>query len=306
MRQVGSFQDGKSANLFADYLESIGVRSQADDDNGTWTVWVRDENQVDQARSELSEFETKPHDAKYQSAVDKAKVIRQQQLNKRIQAAKNTVEMRKQWNRPTASQCPLTMGLIGACVLLALATSFGDDQTGTIMRTLGFCDLPIYIESGDPLLQMRQGQIWRAFTPALLHGSPGHLLFNMLWLYSLGIPIESRKKTLFFGILVLVCGVGSNFLQFIISGNPNMIGISGVVYGLFGFIWAKQMFDPRCGFRMPESTILIMMVCLVLGFTGALDRLAGSGIANWAHLGGLVIGMAAAFIPLAFSPPSAR
>ena len=43
--------------------------------------------------------------------------------------------------------------------------------------------------------------------------------------------------------LVLVIAALSNLGQYFVSG-PNFCGISGVVYGLFGYIWMKGRFDP--------------------------------------------------------------
>ena len=67
--------------------------------------------------------------------------------------------------------------------------------------------------------------------------------------------------------------------------------MSGVVYGLLGYIWMRAKFDPFSGLFLHKNTVIMMLVWLVLCFTGLLGP-----IANLAHLFGLLIGMAAGFL----------
>ena len=74
--------------------------------------------------------------------------------------------------------------------------------------------------------------------------------------------------------------------------------MSGVVYGLFGFVWVKSIVDPQFGFRIPQSSIIIMMVWL---FGCMFAEQLGIGIfptnvANWAHGIGLLVGMVVAYL----------
>jgi GlpG protein len=68
-----------------------------------------------------------------------------------------------------------------------------------------------------------------------LHFSPLHLLFNMMWLKDLGGVIEVRRgRWRYLGLVLLIAGI-SNLAQGIVSG-PFFGGMSGVVFGLFGYI----------------------------------------------------------------------
>ena len=299
MRQIGYLSDERQARLFIDYLVTQGISAQTDTDESGWAVWVRDENDVESAKSSLALFEENPSDSRYRDVAKEARRMRDAEIERRKSAAKHTVEMRNQWSQPLSRRAPLVMTLIGLSVALSLFSNFGDPPTGTIMRTLGFANLLSFQATGDGLLQIRQGQLWRLVTPIFLHGDPLHLVFNMYWLYVLGAQVESRKRSLVFGGIVLGVAVFSNLAQYFLGSGPNFLGMSGVVYGLLGYIWIKQQFDPASGFQLHRITFLILIGFLALGFLGVLDS-RNRGIANWAHAGGLVAGMAIAYFPFFF------
>jgi len=61
--------------------------------------------------------------------------------------------------------------------------------------------------------------------------------------------------------------------------------MSGVVYGLFGYIWMRGKFDPASGLFIDQRSVILMMVWFGLCFTGWVGP-----IANIAHGGGLAVG----------------
>ena len=295
MRQIGSISDPAQAQVFVDYLMILGIPAQAESDEAGWVIWVRDENDVETARSNLAEFETNPDDLLYADVGREAKKLRDAELSRRRKAAKRTVDMRNQWSRPMSRRAPMVMTLIGLSILLGLLSGLGELRDGQIMRTLGFADINTYLKTGDGLQQIRQGQIWRLVTPIFLHGGALHLIFNMYWLYILGIQVEVLKGTVRFGLIVLAIAVISNLAQFFIGGGPNFYGMSGVVFGILGYIWIKQQYEPASGFQLQSFTFFFLIIFMVIGFLGVIG-----GVANWAHLGGLLSGMAIAYIPVLF------
>ena len=295
MRQIGSISDPAQAQVFVDYLMILGIPAQAESDEAGWVIWVRDENDVETARSNLAEFETNPDDLLYADVGREAKKLRDAELSRRRKAAKRTVDMRNQWSRPMSRRAPMVMTLIGLSILLGLLSGLGELRDGQIMRTLGFADINTYLKTGDGLQQIRQGQIWRLVTPIFLHGGALHLIFNMYWLYILGIQVEVLKGTVRFGLIVLAIAVISNLAQFFIGGGPNFYGMSGVVFGILGYIWIKQQYEPASGFQLQSFTFFFLIIFMVIGFLGVIGN-----IANWAHLGGLLSGMAIAYIPVLF------
>ncbi len=135
-----------------------------------------------------------------------------------------------------------------------------------------------------PLAQIGNGQVWRLVTPMFLHFGPVHLIFNMMWLWSLGRPLEALLRRFGFSLLVIAIAVISNTAQAFIGGT-NFGGMSGVVYGLFGFVIVHGKLNPTGGLHLDPRTVRYMLIWLVLCFTGFLGP-----IANWAHVSGLLAG----------------
>ncbi len=174
----------------------------------------------------------------------------------------------------------------------------------------GFYDLILAkIHKTKPLKQyqdtlfekIRQGEIWRIFTPSLLHGDLFHLLFNMIWLILLGSQIEHRvSSTKFFLLIFLIAGF-SNTAQYLMSG-PVFLGFSGVVCGLVTFIWTRQRSAPWEGYFIQRSTLVFVgffvFAMFAIQFAFFLGEMMGyssisSTIANTAHISGGIAGIIA-------------
>ena len=150
-------------------------------------------------------------------------------------------------------------------------------------------DLNGRIESQGVLSDVKAGQVWRLFTPMFLHFSGLHILFNVYWLWSLGSVLEIRYRSWRFLLLVLSVSLVSNLAQALISGS-NFGGMSGVNYGLFGFLFIHSRYHPAPSFALDKQTVFVMLGWLVVCFTGALVA-----VANWAHLFGFLAGAGAGF-----------
>ncbi|MCH9609398.1 MAG: Rhomboid protease GlpG [Chlamydiales bacterium] len=172
---------------------------------------------------------------------------------------------------------------------------------------MGFYDLVVFFFQGKtaplnytgPLFgDVAKGEVWRLFTPALLHFDFLHIFFNILWFILLGNQIEYRLGTLRFGGLVLLLGVGSNVAQYLMSG-PFFMGLSGIVCGMAAFIWARQQIAPWEGYLLNRFTLIFLGIFVIGMFVLSLIfffmQIFGTfqlsvGIANTAHLTGGIIG----------------
>ncbi len=155
-----------------------------------------------------------------------------------------------------------------------------------------------FLALGPMFTKIREGEVWRLFSPAILHRDFLHILFNMIWLWILGRPIEQRIGALRTLVLTFIVGVISNTAQYLMGG-PYFLGYSGVVMGLAGFIWMREKLAPWEGYPLHRSTILFLvffvlaMAALQLGsflllvFTTVQFN---PSIANTAHIVGALVG----------------
>jgi GlpG protein len=144
--------------------------------------------------------------------------------------------------------------------------------------------------SMEPLsLTFASGELWRLLTPIFLHFDVMHLVFNMLLLWVFAGQIERYEKGSIFLILLLLFALIPNVAQTLIVG-PNFGGMSGVVYAALGYCWLYNRLNRQSIFAFPNALMGLMVVWLLLGFTGILTGLGMPPMANIAHLGGLLVG----------------
>lgn len=145
---------------------------------------------------------------------------------------------------------------------------------------------------------LRKKELWRLFSPCLLHRDFLHLLFNMLWLWLLGRQMEGRLSKFKYIFFILIVGIVSNIFQYFMSG-PNFMGYSGVITGMVGFIYARQKIAPWEGYPLQKSVYLFLgvyvAVMFLLSFVSFFSDFLGmdlfsTNIANTAHIAGAVIG----------------
>ncbi|WP_444882991.1 rhomboid family intramembrane serine protease [Microbulbifer sp. PSTR4-B] len=142
---------------------------------------------------------------------------------------------------------------------------------------------------------LERGQWWRIFTPAVVHFSLPHALFNALGIWILGRPIEARGGSILFVVLVLLGAAASNLAQYFWQPGIRFGGMSGVVYALVGFALVLQRFQPLWR-DIPAGILTVALVWLLLCALGVVTLLTGVGVANAAHIGGLLSGLIIALV----------
>jgi GlpG protein len=130
-----------------------------------------------------------------------------------------------------------------------------------------------------------------------------HLAFNMVMFYQLASMIEHRRGSLYLALLMLAIAVPSNLAQALVpnewGGTVYFVGLSGVVFGLLGYLWMKSRFDPASGLYINRGTVLMSIIFLGLGFAGFFN-VGSMRIANWVHGVGFATGILIGYIPTAF------
>ena len=139
------------------------------------------------------------------------------------------------------------------------------------------------------------GQWWRFVSPAFLHFGILHLVFNLLWLADLGRRIEASQSSARLLTVATLAALCANMAQYWHIPGGLFGGMSGVVYGLLGYCWlAGRRHAP--GLRPPTSVVAFLIGWMLLCMTGIFSVI-GVHVANAAHVGGFVTGLALALLP---------
>ena len=290
MRPIGTLPDEAQARLFEDHLLTLEIRSMVEPSGGNWEVWIHDDRHLERAGQELAEFRLDPDHARYQGAEQAAASVRTEKKRKRKASRAQHVDMSHQWQKPLASRCPVTLGLLVVSLVVFALSSMGDNHgalSGLFILPLKFGGNMVSWTVTLPTV-LQQGQLWRPFTPMFIHFGLLHIVFNMMLLWRLGPAIETRRGSAWYAAIVLTISAGSNVLQYAFVG-PYFGGMSGVVYGLFGYIWVKSKCDPTDTLYMPQSTVFWLMgwffFCLLGGVGNVANVGHGAGLAFGAALG---------------------
>jgi GlpG protein len=297
MRRIGTVANEQQAQTLRDYLFTRDVEVQVDEGGDGWNVWVLDEDQLDAARQELEQFQADPQAQKYAAASTQASARRQARLDEELKARKRQVNMRERWERPVYQRIPVTILLIVASIGVTVAARFGHDRdvkNDLIIQHVTFVGTDRYQVPPPRLDDVLKGEVWRLITPIFLHLGWLHIVMNMYILFLFGGSIEEAKGPRRFLAFVLIIAVVSNIAQFFMDG-PMFGGMSGVDFGLFGYLWMKSKFAPEEGFYMPRYVVVQLLAWALLCMTGLIGQ-----IANTAHIVGLASGMAIALTPVVF------
>jgi membrane associated rhomboid family serine protease len=180
---------------------------------------------------------------------------------------------------------PVTTALIVANVAMFLL----DSSVGNLLAPLALWPLGAAQYTGMGFAP------WQLVTYAFLHGSMLHLFFNMFALYMFGGAIEqvfgSRRFLAYYFVCVLSAALAQLLVAWLTGGFYPTVGASGGVFGLllaYGLYFPNNrvmlLFPP---IPMPARVFVLVYAVLelVMGVTGA-----QSGVAHFAHLGGMVGG----------------
>lgn len=267
MIRIISLPNPRIAQAFVDYMATYGVQLQVKSDGQEIQIWLEDESKLHQVEQQLTLFLEDPLHARYQAAS--------------WEIGKTDTNLRYQhysyWQRIRSQAGPLTMTVMVLCILVYLAQQIYGDQR--VMTWLSW-----------PADRHQYVQLWRWFSPAFLHFSLLHILFNLLWWWYLGGPVEKRLGSGKLFTIALISALLSGWGQSLFSGIY-FGGLSGVVYALMGYVWLTGELKPERQLALPRGLMVFSLAWLVLGYFNVM----GLAIANAAHVFGLVVGLIMAF-----------
>jgi GlpG protein len=306
MRMIGHLDSGVKARGFSDYLTMKGIENRVESEkDGTWTLWILSEEQLQWAKDLFALYQQNPADPNFQVAARALADLREQKRKEQEEYEKR-VKKRRHLFRPLTAYGfgPVTFSLIFASVVICIIIYWTPQGTRLYNALLiSLADLK-GIESlsvshqflrriagfGVLLPEIRKGEVWRLFTPIFIHYGFFHIFFNMLCLRDLGSMIEARQNSWVLLALIAMFAAISNLAQFLVAGH-DFGGMSGVVYGLIGYIWIRGKYDPGSGLFVHSATVTMALIWFFACLIGVMGP-----IANVAHAVGLLMGMAWGFI----------
>jgi len=136
-------------------------------------------------------------------------------------------------------------------------------------------------------------KVWQLITYQFMHGSMGHIFFNMLTLWMFGSTLENFWGSGRFLVFYIVCGVFAGIAQLIMQGNGVALGASGSIMGLmaaFAYLFpnTEMLF---IFFPIPIKAKYMIPGFMALDLFGGIAPQMGDNVAHWAHLGGALTGL---------------
>ncbi|MGH9328350.1 MAG: rhomboid family intramembrane serine protease [Terriglobia bacterium] len=172
-------------------------------------------------------------------------------------------------------------------IIFALMTAAGGSKNVSVLLNFGASYGPYF----------RAGQYWRLVMPMFLHIGLPHLAVNMFALCILGAFLEPLYGYGRFTLLYVISGMGGALLSMEASSHI-AAGASGAIFGIAGAMLVIGLLHPgvvprRWKNLFGAGILAAIVVELVFGrFIQHID--------NWAHLGGLLVGL---FLAWLIPPP---
>jgi GlpG protein len=267
-----AFEQERIARLLVNYLQSQHIQAEyiSQPDDYPHAVKVLDLAQLQVAEKIAREFVANPQDKKYQQAAWQSGSS--VELN-------STFSFSSQNFFQHLKQSPFTGWILVICIVVYALQIIGIYQLSSWLMIQ-----PLSVLSDN-------GQWWRIIGPAFIHFSMLHIVFNLLWWWTLGKQIERKFGASGLVLLFVFSAVLSNIGQLIVSG-PNFGGLSGVVYALVGCVWWLGWLRPGWGISLPKPLVVFLLVWLLIGYADLL----WVNMANTAHTVGLISGCAFAWL----------
>jgi GlpG protein len=316
---IGSIERDTDAERFSDYLLAQKIENMVEESNsGHWAVWVEKDDDIDRAKTELDTFLRDPSDGRYAKSSAAAARAREEWAKQKKRKRTQYIDVRTRWGQAQQWAAPLTLALIALSAIVSLGTrsimggraanrelldpllfvSMDSDRLTKFATEHPGIDSRFEFAMKYWLDHLKRGQIWRIFTPMYVHWDFFHFLFNMFWMRDLGGMIEIQRGTRRLAWLVLLCAFFAHCGEYIWSASDGISafgGMSGVVYGLFGYVWVKGRFEPQEGLGISPQATMIMIAWLIICAVGIIGN-----VANAAHVVGMLAGAAAAYMPYEF------
>ena len=157
-----------------------------------------------------------------------------------------------------------------------------------------------------PGFVVAEGEFYRMFTAMFLHGSPGHIFFNVYALFIVGRTVEPIFGRARFLLIYFLGGLTGSAFSLALGGIEGAsVGASGAVFAIFA-AEAWHLFQHRGVYANVKARLRHML--FLIGINLVIGFLPGSRIDNWGHIGGMLSGLLLAWrigprLPRPAAPP---
>lgn len=183
-------------------------------------------------------------------------------------------------------QARFTFVLLLYCLIIFIALQFFKTDELVSNETLTYFGAPVAID-------IYTFQFWGIVSNSFVHYEYGNFILNALGLLFLGSYVERRIGTKNFFLFGLIASTISSAFQLAFSDDAG-IGLSGVNYALFGYIFAKTFIDIR--FRIVTKNVALVVMLLFIPFCEYMNRFGGWNVASISLFSGFSVGALVAFL----------
>ncbi|MBE6052605.1 MAG: rhomboid family intramembrane serine protease [Clostridium sartagoforme] len=162
-----------------------------------------------------------------------------------------------------------------------------------IFKARNIIDIDIYtlLEMGAKVnVFINNGEYYRLFTAAFLHGGIIHIFFNMSALNIIGREVETVYGGKKFLAIYFASALGGNIFSYLFKPDSISVGASGAIFGLLGAMLLFGIKErSKVGKSYMKNILETIGLNVVIGITIP-------NIDNFAHMGGLVVGFIVSLI----------
>jgi GlpG protein len=276
---VVSFSLEKNLLSFLSQLKQRGITSRVTEEEGRQQLWIREKHRI----AEVVQLSSQWSSGDLNLGSEPQSSNRSEGQSRRNLLIVNLLQFFP------VSMLTISLGVLGTLLVHLDTERFTYVQLFLFQPLVNesFLPVPVIAESG---------QYWRLLTPIFLHFSIFHILFNGTILWVMGTRIERVQGSFHYLLLIIAVGIISNIAQYLSETNTIFGGLSGVVYGVIGYIAVYQTFISHPLLQFNRSIIVFFIIWLLLGFTGIIDFFIAGKIANMSHLVGLVAGAGIGYV----------
>lgn len=264
MRLVGITPQADQAERFVRYLKKSGTEALVRPEIKEFGVWVIEEDRLLAAKQDFQKFLDNPQGSDFQIPIESpafsgddpegiaSESPPETETSPTSEGAVGFVGAPPVWY-------PTTAFIAFAVVSVSVLTWFGEDKN-ELFRRLTFYPM---VDDGT-MVPFNPKDAWRAITPVFLHLNAIQLLFNLLMFQDLAGQIEQRLGRFRLILLILLFSLISNLAEGFLGPNRLFGGMSGMIFGLFGFVWMRAVYAPWTGFVMPPAMIWLLSAWFIM------------------------------------------